>query len=635
MPRADTHNLPMQIRQASFAPATLNKDERTVELIWSTGARVRRYDYWEGREYFEELSLDPAHVDLSRLNNGASLLDTHQADRLGNVIGVVERAWIADGEGHALVRFSGREDVAPIVADVADGVLRHVSVGYAVTKYEVDESGAIPIYRAIAWQPSELSLVAIAADDGAATRSAAPVATPCQFISRAPAAHTVETTMPAPVEQSAAPTEAQLDAARAEAALAERTRVNDITAMCERHQIESATRAGFIASGVTLDAVRAKVLDLVAERDAAGTRPRAPHIDTLQDETEVRRAAIENAILHRARPGIVKLTDAGRRYRSMSLLEIGREILDATGIDHRGMDKLTLAQRALGTSDFPYVLANIANNTLRMGYEAAPRTFLPFCKRGSLPDFKTAQRTAMGDAPTLKKVNEHGEFTYGKIGDGKESFALATYGRIVAITRQTIINDDIGAFADVPAKFGRAAADLEGDIVWGIVTDNAALNDGVALFHATHGNLAGAGAAIAVATLSAMRAAMRVQTGLDGAKINVTPAYLLVPAAVETVAEQYTSADFVSAKASDINPFKSRLQVIAEPRLDAVSTTAWYGAADPAQIDTIEYAYLDGNDGVYIETRSGFEVDGVEIKARLDFAAKAIDYRGLYKNAGA
>jgi hypothetical protein len=77
------------------------------------------------------------------------------------------------------------------------------------------------------------------------------------------------------------------------------------------------------------------------------------------------------------------------------------------------------------------------------------------------------------------------------------------------------------------------------------------------------------------------------------------------------------------------------LTPIAEPRLDAASDKAWYLIANPNQIDTIEYAYLEGQQGAYIESRNGFDVDGVEIKARLDFGAKAIDWRGLYKNSGA
>jgi hypothetical protein len=623
--------LPMQCREARFEPSTMVRGAdgaTTIELVWTTGARVRRMDFWSGRKYDEELSLDPTHVDLARLNSGAPLLNSHRANDTADVIGVVEKAWIDGAEGRAQVRFSERADVAPIVADVKAGILRNISVGYAVRKYQIEE-GDVPVYRAIDWEPMEISLVPIPADAGAGTRSASERTTPCEFQNRA-AAHNQESTMTqvtpaAPAATSVVP---DLDALRAESALQERSRIAEITDLCQRHAVPDLA-ASLVANGLPVDMARGKILDHLATRDAGRTMPR---IETVVDETDVRRDAVENAIMNRASPGRVKLTDAGRQYRGLSLLEIGRELIEKEGVSTRGMDKLALAQRALSTSDFPIVLANVANKTLRAGYESAPQTFKPFTKQTSAPDFKTIQRSQIGDAPQLKQVNEAGEFTYGSIGEGKESYNLATYGRIIAVTRQTLINDDLGAFADLPAKFGRAAANLESDIVWGIVTANAALNDGVALFHATHGNL-GSGA-IAVAGLNSMRGAMRIQKSLDGQFINVMPAYLIVPAALETTAQQYTSADFVSAKSSDINPFKSALQVLVEPRLDAASTAVWYAAADPMTIDTIEYCYLDGNEGVYIETRNGFEVDGMEIKARLDFAAKAIDYRGLYKSTG-
>ena len=130
---------------------------------------------------------------------------------------------------------------------------------------------------------------------------------------------------------------------------------------------------------------------------------------------------------------------------------------------------------------------------------------------------------------------------------------------------------------------------------------------------------------------------MAKQTGIDKKTIlNVRPTFMLVPTALELTAEQLIAQNLVPARSGDVVPPSIRsLQPISEPRLDAASTTAWYLVANPAQIDTIEYAYLEGQQGAYIETRNGFDVDGVEIKCRLDFGAKAIDWRGLYKNAGA
>ncbi len=156
------------------------------------------------------------------------------------------------------------------------------------------------------------------------------------------------------------------------------------------------------------------------------------------------------------------------------------------------------------------------------------------------------------------------------------------------------------------------------------------------MFHANHGNLAGSGTAISVASLGLGRTALRQQKGLNGRFINVIPKYLVVPSAQETTAQQFvTVTNVVYTKNPDVNPFAGSLMVIAEPRLDAASALSWYLAGDPSQIDTIEYAYLEGNEGVYLESRVGFDVDGIELKARLDFAAKAIDWRGFYKNPGA
>ena len=125
---------------------------------------------------------------------------------------------------------------------------------------------------------------------------------------------------------------------------------------------------------------------------------------------------------------------------------------------------------------------------------------------------------------------------------------------------------------------------------------------------------------------------MRKQTGPKGRVLNLTPDFLIVGPDKEAEANKYTSASFVAAKASDINPnFNTSLEVIVEPR---VSGNKWYLSAAPARVDTIEYAFLEGEDGLYTEQRQGFDVDGLEIKARMVFAAKAIDFRGMQYNPG-
>jgi hypothetical protein len=129
---------------------------------------------------------------------------------------------------------------------------------------------------------------------------------------------------------------------------------------------------------------------------------------------------------------------------------------------------------------------------------------------------------------------------------------------------------------------------------------------------------------------------MRIQKGLDGVQqLNISPRFLVVPAALETVADQFVSVNLMASEAGKVNPFSGRLQVLVEPRLDVASATAWYLMATPDQIDMVEYGFLAGEAGPMVETRVGFDVDGLEVKARHDFAAKVIDWRGLWKNAGA
>jgi hypothetical protein len=683
-------DLPLQTRgDVRLEPASVDAEARTVEVVWSTGAAVRRRDPWTGKRYDEVLSLDPAHLDLSRLNAGAPLLNAHGAFDLGNVIGVVERAWVGRAgnalEGRAVVRFSAREDVEPLWRDVRAGIIRNVSVGYAVRAYEVIEpDGDVPVWRAVDWQPMELSAVPVGADGGATFRHGQGVI-PCRLIHRAAAAHQPEkATMdqPMPVaeiraaEDAATPVHAEEDTVTREVpetmtrsdepqvqnsarnsgpadhsvtdaaatediarriVAEERARIAGIYYAARKLGLDAAVADDLVRRDVSLDQARGLLIDAAAERNRQiDTRP---HIRTGGlDERETRAAAVETALLHRFDPHRYALSDPGRQWRGYSLIEMARAFLEAEGLRVRGLSRDEIATRALHTtSDFPAILAAVTGKTLRDAYEAAPRTFPPIARRATAADFKDIRRLQLGEAPQLEKVNEAGEFKRGSIGEGKESYRVETYGKVVGITRQVVINDDLDAFTRVPSLFGTAAATLESDVVWGIVTSNPTMGDGVALFHATHKNLTTTGTALDVANLGKARAAMAKQTGLDGKTVlNIRPAFLVVPSSLELTAEQLIAQNLVPAKSADVVPTSIRsLAVIAEPRLDPASgAVPWYLFASPSAIDTIEYAYLEGQEGVYIETRMGFDVDGVEIKARLDFGAKAIDWRGMHKNPG-
>lgn len=677
--------LPAMRRTAELAPNSVDTDARTVEVIWSAGARVRRASVF-GEPYDEELSLDPAHVRLERLNAGAPFLKVHEIDTLDAVIGSVVpgSARIENGRGIAQVRISERADVEPIWRDIQAGHIRAVSIGYQVHRFDISKpDGGRELWRAVDWTPFEISAVPVGADPAAGFRSQNPLETcvlhrrdapteqgaspmtektqtavPTEEVVADPTSETAATeeiTMPdektgaAEAQTRAAETRSQpktqatpapdTEAVATRAREAERDRVSTIYDLAGRLNLERSFAEDLVKRGVSIDEARRLILDQVAAKsDETRTFGQVSVPLGGRDERITRRDAVANALLHRYSPTLFPLEDAARQYRGMTLLELARESLGNAGVNTRGLSRDEVATRALhSTSDFPEILAAVTNKTLRQAYEAYPRTFALFCRQVLATDFKAMHRVQLGEAPQLLEVGESGEFKRGTLGESKESYKVKTYGRVVAITRQVLINDDLDAFTRIPAMYGNSIAQLESDVVWGIVTSNPTMADGTALFHANHRNLADAGAALDVTSVGAARAAMAKQTGLDKKTVlNIRPAFLIVPAALELKAEQLVAQNLVPAQSGNVVPQSIRtLTPISEPRLDAASETAWYLAASPNQIDTIEYAYLEGQQGAYIETRNGFDVDGVEIKCRLDFGAKAIDWRGLYKNPGA
>ncbi len=663
-------NLPLQLRAATLelvTPAEQGAGEDIFRVTWTTGASVRRYDWENGQYYDEELVVTPGSVRLDRLNSGtAPVLDTHNAYTIDDVKGVVleNSVSISNSLGYADLKLDDGPENQSVLRKVQNGIIRNVSIGYRVYIYEViQREGLVPLYRATDWEPYEISLVPIGADSGAGIRSA-PQNYPCDFIQPNPKETrtmsetanpqtpvTPQTPTPEnpandnpPPAIPAAPTAPETEAARADGIKAERTRAAEIQKIFKAAKLPETFAERCINEGVGIDKARKMAIDELARLGGEGGEIRT-QVTIVRDEIDSYRGVVENALLNRYNPDKYKLESGAREFRGMSLIEIGRDMLERRGVRTRGLSRVQLAGEMLGlearggmhsTSDFPFILANVANKTLRDAYEAAPQTFKPFTRQTIAPDFKMIARVQLGDAPSLDKVNESGEFKRGTVSDGREQYALATYGKVVAINRQAVINDDLDAFTRLPAMFGRAAADLESDTVWSVITANATMGDGNALFSTQHTNLTGTGTAISVASLGVGRALLRQQKGINGRFINVVPRYLIVPTAQETLAQQFVAqTNVVFTKNADVNPFVGSLQVIAEPRLDASSALSWYLAGDPSQIDTIEYAYLEGNEGVYLESRVGFDVDGIELKARLDFAAKAIDWKGLYKNAGA
>lgn len=361
------------------------------------------------------------------------------------------------------------------------------------------------------------------------------------------------------------------------------------------------------------------------------------HIVTLEDSRDKFRAGMQASVL--ARGGLAK-DDTANGYRGHNLMDIARECLVQAGVNMSGMDKMRLVQAAFTHtgSDFPLLLANVAEKAMMKGYEEADETFQLWTATGTLGDFKPGKRVDLNTFPALDKIQDGGEYRYADVGERGETVQLATYGKMFSITRQTIINDDLNAFTKLPRIMGRAAIRTIGDLVYAILTGNPVMSDNVALFHANHNNLLGA-LGITTASIDAMRVAMARQTDGTARALNIRMAQILVPMSLEGVAKVVKESEFevgAGAKNNTIpNSVRGTFEVISDARLDVASPLTWYGTANQGMHDTVEVSYLDGQQAPTLEQQDGWKVDGVEFKVRMDAGVKALDFRTMAKNPGA
>lgn len=347
--------------------------------------------------------------------------------------------------------------------------------------------------------------------------------------------------------------------------------------------------------------------------------------------------AARDALLMRAGIRLQNPHPEAAQLRHMSVVTMAETMLSRAGRapDSRAPDRIIKA--ALSTSDFPNLLADVAYKALRTGYAETPTTFTVWTGEKEVADFKPATLALMSEAPDLLEVPEYGEYRHGILSDSASSFQLATFGRVLRISRQALVNDNLGAFADVPKALGQAARRLEADKVYGLLSGNPTMKDGVPLFHANHGNQAPAGSAPSVEALDAARQAMRKQRGIAGLSfVDPVPRYIICPVELELTFESILADLLSPTKGEKFGPAWMReLTVVADPRLSEADPSAWYLSADPAQIDGLVRAYLAGEQRPYLDEFTETKlVDATSYKARLDFAVGVVDYRALYKNPG-
>ena len=423
----------------------------------------------------------------------------------------------------------------------------------------------------------------------------------------------------------------------------ERARQIEIRGLVRKMNLDDKLADSLVLEGKTIEQARAAVIDALATKsDAVQINPH----HRIEVGPTGKQRFIDDAsaaLLGRSGHGQVDRTNPMRAY---SLFELARRMLEMDGVNTGSMDKMALVGRAFtqSTSDFAVLLENTMHKVLLSSYATQANTWSRFCRVGSVSDFRAHNRYRTGSFGTLDSLNELGEYKTKSIPDGeKASITAGTKGNLINLSRQVIINDDLGAFLGLAADFsGMAARTIEAD-VYALLAENSNLGptmgDSNPLFHArgTGKTNIGTGAAISVESIDADRMLMASIKDISGNDfLDLRPAILLCSLSIGSKAREINGQEYndeTSKQQRRPNVVRGIFRdVVDTPRLTG---TRRYMFADPAVAPVIEVAFLDGQREPFLEAQNGFSVDGVQWRVRHDYGVGAIDYRGASTNAGA
>lgn len=656
----------IEIGSASTGSEAERETQSTIEFTASSTAPVERYFWIEdeaGREvsgYLPEILLHgPENVSL-RLD---SVLLNHDANR---VIGRVEEVRLEGGKSHVRASFDEDEESQRWAAKVQRGSVRGVSIGYTVNSYRFVYEGeryegiSGPAMIATDWSMHEVSITPIPADAsvgvGRSTDTEAklvPVVgadNPLPPKEGSDMSDATERTIEegSPAEPTPNSQERDLVAER-----------RDVRFLCELAGLSAERVLEFqerVDNGDSFEDIRSSIAEAKKSISTSGAISHGGAQIEADQADKFHRAAVLGVLVRGGLGSMLtdKEREAGREYASYGYQDLARESLTIHGQSTRGLVGSRVVERAMSVAPVEpgtyqgragYVhttgtLANIAldaaNKSMHIGYEEAPSTYQSWTRATSLTDFKSKNVVKVSELPELEKVGENGEITEAQLTDAKVAYSLNTYGKLVTVTRQMLINDDLGALTMTPFKLGSAARRTINRHVYDILVngDSSAYTiDSVNLFASAHNNLLTT--ALDSANLTIARAAMRKQRGPNSdAYLNIAPRFLIVPPDLEHTALELieSSGSTVAEKSSGVtNVHRNSYELIVDAEL--VDADDWYLSADPSQIDTVEVAFLNGSDAPSIETFEGENTLGLKFRCFIDFGMAPIDFRGLHKNA--
>ena len=580
----------------------------------------------------EILVSTPEAADLTRFNNGlCPLLFNHDNDK---ILGKIEKIYFENKKGYAEVTFDKDEKSQIMYDKVQRGSLKGTSIRCRPTKtmyvapgeswngYE----GECDVITN--WELIEISLVSLPADPDVGVGRALKIN---QKEIEVPMAEkelenmAEEKKIPTPIVDEKARA-LEIQKAAEDAVTKERARVQGITDLCRKYEIESDK---YVADNeMTVDKVRGEILDVLAERN----KPLKASVT--KDEADKFREFAADGMAFRC--GVSEAKE-GNKFTGMSLRALADECLERGGekgtryLDNSEMfDKL--CTRAMGSSQFWGISADVMHKAMMNAYAEAPITYKALCSVGVNTDFKPNHKVEIGlGGLPVQMSAESGEFTYLDETDGQVSTSLHTYGKGIKFTREIFVNDNLGELTRIIGLTAGGFQRIKEIMFYNLLT----LSDN---YSSANKNLVSTNKTLSVKGLSEGRKLMRKQKDLSGnGYIAIAPKFLIVPAAIETEAEELlnSTADPASSNANVRNPWNNKLTLVSSPYLDDHSEAAYYLAAAPNMAPGIEYTTLNGKQEPTMRVVYPSETLGVAYQLYEDFGFTMLSYKGFVKNPNA
>ena len=642
------------------------EDSRTIEFSFSSEKPAKRYGLGKKGnliEYDEILSHETEeNVDFSRIRTSGSLLFNHDANQ---VIGKIEDVYFdaAERKCRCRVTFDKDYESDKIFQKVKSGSIKGVSFGYMINKFERKVENKAEKLIATRWTPYEITITPIPLDDNVGigrsleggveemeekegirseeegkkkedSKEESKKDDEKESDNNATKEEESEKKEEKSSEECKKSGERELDIEMS-MAKNEKQRCLDITKLCRSFNIANERVEEFIEGDKTLDEVRAILLDEFKEKkrglEVGGVEVTGNGRDNFTRD-------ITSALMVKAGYGEGNEKDEIRNMAGMGFRDIAIQSLKYEGIDAGRMNNDELFKRALSPGGaFASVMDNTVNKSMAKAYQAAPTTFEKWTTKGSETNFKGSTRYRISEAGELTKIAENGEFEFDEMKDEGVKTSVATFGKSFGLTREALINDDLGILTRVPMAYVVAAKRGINKLVYKTLASNPTIYDGQKLFDESKHKNQGTAGAMSVESIGEFRKLLRKQTNLRGEEVlNIPLKYILVPAALETKAEQLllSVADINGAHSGVTNPFRGKFEIISDAELDGYSEAAYYGIGDKNVAESIVVSYLNGKEAPTLESQIAFDRLGINYRIFIDYGVNVVDYRAMVMNAG-